>query len=63
MSAMKATVAGVKLFQLNFATAVITGDKEDRTVGWVLWHDDPEVWKSKLQYYDQVEGFYPDDYK
>ena len=63
MTCRKASVAGVKLYQGEYAQAVLTGDQSDIIIGFVLTHDNPEIWKEKLLHYDGIEKFSEDDYE
>ena len=48
MTAKKGKVIGAKMYQMQYASTVLTKDPNDSIIGYVLSHDDPEVWKKKL---------------
>ena len=57
----KAVVTCAKLYQDEYAVAVLKANpaQEGRVVGWVLTHEDPQVFAQKLASYDAIEGFNP----
>ena len=60
MHGQKAIVKTAKLYYDTYAVAKLEEDqsKEERQiVGWALTHPDPNLFKMKLQSYDQIEGF------
>ena len=63
MTAKKGKVIGAKMYQMQYASTVLTKDPSDSVIGYVLTHHDPEVWKRKLEHYDGIEDFKPDDYE
>ena len=48
---------------MQYASTVLTNDPSDSVVGYVLSHNDPDVWKRKLEHYDSIEDFNPNDYE
>ena len=56
MTARKAIVKGVGLYQHHYAAAIF-GKEGKQVVGFVLTHDDNKVFKEKLQNYDRIEGY------
>ena len=63
MTAKKAKVFGAKMYQMQYASTVLTKDINDSVTGYVLSNDDPAVWKQKIEHYDRIESFNPDDYE
>ena len=60
MTARKAIVKGAQLFKDSYAVAVL-GREGHHVVGYVLTHDDEEVFKQKLAGYDRIEGYNAED--
>ena len=41
---------------------MLTKNESDKVIGYVLSHEDPAIWKQKLEHYDSIEEFKEDDY-
>ena len=60
MTARKAIVKGAQLFRDTYASTIL-GREGHFVLGYVLTHDDDEVFKGKLAHYDHIEGFNKED--
>ena len=56
MTARKAIVKGAQLFKDSYAVAVL-GKRGHHVVGYVLTHENDEVFEQKLAAYDRIEGY------
>ena len=59
MKTEMAYLKNVKLYRdRSIRAATVPGQEGEITKGWVLSNDDPEVWKQKLERFDEREGYH-----